>query len=237
MIKEAIEKITELAIVSQFTINNRKYTSKGIVPVKMPIPTILKVHTLSGLVDYLSKDIDKLSAENIVLHVVSPIEVNLLGYLAADSFFERPEFISAVFEPPTIQCGQYTSLESFIIGLQAFFAPTETNAALLKVVGNIKGEQVQQFADDGMTQAVTAKAGISTVATVPVPNPVKLKPYRTFPEIDQPESLFVFRMKQQDGQSPACGLWEADNKQWKIEAIKSIATWLQEKLPDIPIIA
>jgi hypothetical protein len=239
MIKEAIDKILRLAAVEQFEIAGRKYTSKGIVPVAKPTPAPLTVHTLSGLVDYLTKEIDYLKeAQNDhFIHVVSPCEVVISAAFNGNGFFERPAFITATFEPPNIQCGQYASLESFIIGLQAFFVPTEISAALLRVVGNLKGEQFQQFADDGMTQAVTAKAGLSTLATVPVPNPVILKPYRTFPEIDQPESLFVFRMKQQEGQAPACGLWEADNKQWKITAIKGIAAWLQEKLPNVPIIA
>jgi hypothetical protein len=237
MIKEAIEKIQELSKVEQFEIDGRNYTNKGIVPVKAPTPATLVIHTLSGIVDYLNKDIDSLKVGKLVIHVKSPVMVSLYGYLAADAFYERPEFIVAQFEPPTILLGSYNSLESFIIGLQSFFVQTETSADLLKVVGNIRGEQVQQFEDDGKTQTVTAKAGLSTVSNVVVPNPVTLKPFRTFPEIEQPESLFVFRMKQQQGQSPACGLWEADNKVWKVEAIKRIADWLQDKLPNIAIIA
>ena len=131
----------------------------------------------------------------------------------------------------------FRSLESFIIGLQAYFVQDENTAALLKVVGNIKDEQVQQFSDDGRTQTVTVKTGLSLASLVEVPNPITLRPFRTFPEIEQPESLFVFRMRQQEKQPPACGLWEADNKLWKVTAIKSIAAWLHEKLPDIPIIA
>jgi len=237
IIVNAINKLLDLANPVTFDFGGRMYTSKGLVPVKEPLPYPLTVHTLSGLADYLTKKIDALNTETLVLHVGSPTEVNLLGYLQGASFCERAEFISAVFEPPNIQCGQYASLETFIIGLQAFFVSTETSTAILKVIGNIKDQDVKEFADDGITQAVTAKSSISMVTTVPVPNPVTLKPYSTFPEIEQPESLFIFRMKKQEGQAPACGLWEADNKQWKIEAVKGIAAWLQDKLPEIPIIA
>ena len=51
MIKEAIEKILDLGKIEQFEIAGRKYTSKGIVPVKEPLPVVLVVHTLSGMVD------------------------------------------------------------------------------------------------------------------------------------------------------------------------------------------
>ncbi|MDD5006341.1 MAG: hypothetical protein PHS33_07605 [Candidatus Omnitrophica bacterium] len=236
MIEKAINKILELAKIEQLEINGRKYTSSGIIPVKEPLPTILTVHTLSGIADYLNKNIDTLNKEKLFIHVCNPTNVNLHAYFK-DGFCERAEYLSAIFEPPEITRGNYIGIEEFIINLQAKFVPTENTAAILKVVGNVKGEQVQNFSDDGISQAVTAKVGIATLETVPVPNPIKLKPFRTFPEIDQPESLFIFRMRQQQGAVPACGLWEADNKLWKVEAIKSIAEWLQGKLPSIPIIA
>jgi len=237
IIVNAINKLLELANPISLDLGGRQYTSKGIVPVKEPVPATLTIHTLSGFADYITKNIDVLKDTPMFVHVESPVSVSLKGNFVKNSFCERPEFLTANFEPPNIQSGQYVSVESFIIGLQAFFVQTEINSTLLRVVGNLKGEQVQQFSDDGQTQAVTAKAGLASVATVPVPNPVILKPFRTFPEIEQPESLFVFRMKQQQGQAPSCGLWEADNKQWKITAVKGIAAWLQDKLPEIPIIA
>lgn len=237
MIREAIDKIIEISKAEQFEIDGRKYTGKGIIPVKMPMPKELTVHTLSGIVDYLKNNIDAMKDSSLVIHVASPTEVNLYGFFNKFSFCERPEFVRAVFDPPNIQSGQYTSLESFIIGLQAYFVPTETSASILKIIGNLKDETVMQFGDDGITQGVTAKTGISLSKIVPIPNPITLKPYRTFPEIDQPESLFVFRIRQQEKQPPACGLWEADNKLWKVIAVKRIADWLEDKVGTVPIIA
>lgn len=237
MIKAAIEKILDLAKIEQFEIAGRKYTSAGVIPVKEPVPATLKVHTLSGIVDYIKEKVDPLDAGDYFLHVYSPTQVSLYGAFKKTSFCERPEFLEAIFDPPAITQGQYTSLENFIIGLQAFFVSTENRAELLKLIGNIKDENVTQFDDDGVTQAVTAKASISMVKLSPVPNPVRLRPYRTFPEVEQPESIFVFRMRKNDGDMPACGLWEADNKLWKVEAVKSIAAWLHKELPDVPIIA
>ncbi len=236
MIEKAINKVLELAKVETIKIGNRTYASKGIIPVEEPTPETLAVHTLSGIVDYLNKKIDTLKNEKLVLHVVSPTEVNLLGFIEAGSFYERPEFLTAVFEPPNVHNG-YIGLEDFIIGLQAYFVATDVTAAILKVVGNLKDSKVNQFEDDGVTQSVTAKVGIAVSENVKVPNPVKLRPFRTFPEIEQPESLFVFRMRTNPGQAPSCGLWEADNKLWKVEAIQKIATWLQDKVKDVPIIA
>jgi hypothetical protein len=234
---ETINKILSLAPRQQLEIGGRKYTDGRIEPVFVPTPAPLTVHTLSGIVDYLNKETDPAEEGNKFIHVVSPTEVNVCGGFYCASFYERPHYLDAVFEPAPYKQGSYFNLEDFIIGLQAYFIQTETSAKILEILCNIKDESSVNFNDSGITQTVTAKTGISLVQTVPVPNPIKLKPFRTFPEIDQPESLFVFRLKQQEKQPPACGLWEADNKQWKVEAINNIAGWLQGKLPGITIIA
>ena len=48
---------------------------------------------------------------------------------------------------------------------------------------------------------------------------MKLRPYRTFKEIDQPESQFLLRLNENGN----IGLFEADGGMWKLEAKKSIA--------------
>jgi hypothetical protein len=55
---------------------------------------------------------------------------------------------------------------------------------------------------------------------------VVLAPYRTFVEVTQPESDFVFRM--QNG--PRCALFEADGGAWKLTAMRHIKEYLQAAL-------
>jgi hypothetical protein len=80
--------------------------------------------------------------------------------------------------------------------------------------------------DDGVSQAIQAKVGVATVATVQVPNPVVLAPFRTFVEVDQPESELIFRM--QNG--PRCALFEADGGAWKLTAMRNIKDYLHAAL-------
>lgn len=84
-----------------------------------------------------------------------------------------------------------------------------------------------------MTQKATVKTGIASKGEAIVPNPVILKPYRTFVEVDQPLSQFVFRMKQDKYDGIQCALFEADGGAWKIEAMKSIKEYLKEQLEGI----
>lgn len=65
------------------------------------------------------------------------------------------------------------------------------------------------------------------------PNPVTLAPYRTFREIAQPESQFVFRLRGGvEGALPHAALFEADGAEWKLAAVGRIASFLRRALHD-----
>ena len=122
--------------------------------------------------------------------------------------------------------------EYFIINLQAKFLPNDDRELLLKFAGTVKNESIAEYGDNGIMQKATIKTGISTVGEAIVPNPVKLCPFRTFAEVGQPESSFVFRMRQGDGVE--CAIFDADGGAWKNEAMDNIKKYLQEALKDFP---
>jgi hypothetical protein len=234
MIKAAIEKILTLAPVQRLSIGGREYTDQMIYPVKEPQVEPLTIHTLTGMVDYVKKP----GGQEIIpgtcfLQVVSHQKVQLLSTIIP-SFKQRETFLVA--QPPESRSypfAQWLDLETFIIELQAKFVPEETTAALLAMVSTIRDEAVKTSADDGVSQTVTARAGIALVDTVKVPNPVILRPYRTFMEVEQPASSFVLRLRQ----GVQVSLHEADGGQWRLEAIQNIKAYLKAALSDVPVIA
>ncbi len=70
-----------------------------------------------------------------------------------------------------------------------------------------------------------------------VKNPIKLQPYRTFPEIAQPESEFIIRFKNSDGQRPSIAIFETTSGQWQARALNSIKNWLEREVPEVLVIA
>jgi len=236
MIKEAIEKILELGKVEEFKIGDREYTSKPIFPVVGPTPKVLNVDTLTGFTDYISANIDRLSVPaDLLIHVKDHNLVELISHLS-DDFKQRDHYVAASRELAGFPFGNFMDVESFIIRMQSMFVQDEATAAILKIVGNVGDGVVRNFKDDGVTQEATVKTGVSRVENIPVPNPVELAPYRTFLEIEQPKSKFVFRMR--SGQeAPTCALFEADGGTWKNEAIIRIRDWLKNKVKGIAVIA
>ena len=83
-----------------------------------------------------------------------------------------------------------------------------------------------------MTQKTTIKQGIASKADVLVPNPVTLIPYRTFLEVTQPESQFVFRIKDSGGQ-PVFKIVEAEGGLWRNAAMQSIKEYFEKQFENM----
>ena len=105
----------------------------------------------------------------------------------------------------------------------------ENTERIFKVVGNITESAERQTLDDGISQGITTKQGIGRVGVEVIPNPVTLRPFRTFSEIEQPASSFVLRLNAgRDGESPKVALFEADGAKWQNDAMGNIKEYLSE---------
>ena len=58
---------------------------------------------------------------------------------------------------------------------------------------------------------------------------VPLRPFRTFQEVEQPESEFLLRMDEEGN----IGLFEADGGMWKLTARQTVKAFLEAKLADL----
>ena len=114
--------------------------------------------------------------------------------------------------------------------MQTAFEQTDETALILTVAGNVESKTVANYGDDGTSQKATISKGIAGKEDVLVPNPVILRPYRTFLEVEQPESKFIFRIKEGNDGQPFFKLIEADGGIWKYEAVASIKEYLMENI-------
>lgn len=218
-----------------------EYVTKAVTILKermIPFHPAVGVSTLTGFVDFCKLQENLVGDEKpFFIHVGDEGEVKLYSDVFGPSK-QRTCFITASFESllgKSFRFGEFYDQESFIVGLQSLFEPTPQRAEVLKVIGTIKENQVRDFSDDGVTQAVSAKAGIALVADIAVPNPVYLRPFRTFREIAQVESPFILRVRA-GKEKPTCALFESDGGRWKLTAIQGIKEYLEDKC-DLPIIA
>lgn len=228
MIKNAIEYLVDLGNKREVKIGGEVYTNDELMRIDNPLPSEIKVTTLTGLVSFIYQNKDNLDFSKMYIHIVSPTEVKLMSALEG---FRRIEYVIAKPLIPNINYGTYLDTENFNILLQSSFVSNEDREILLRFSGNIQENLNKQTMDDGVTQVVTMKTGVATMENVVVPNPVTLIPYRTFIEIAQVESKFIFRAKE----GPRCAIFEADGGAWRNEAMQRIKDYLVDELSDFEI--
>ncbi|MBO0961971.1 hypothetical protein J1P26_19895 [Neobacillus sp. MM2021_6] len=237
MLKEAIKFLVDLSIqpderfvdIQDSEGENRSFVidSEGAAREIKPLVTraseSLRINTLTGLVDYVKANLERQSS-NFYLQILDEKTVLLKGVLDIDG--GRETLVTAEAIVPKFNYGYFHNAEELIIAFQSKFTTTKDRELLLKVIGNVKEENVRQTGDNGFSQAVTIKTGVASADDVLVPNPVTLAPYRTFLEVDQPMSDFVFRMK--DG--PSAAIFEADGGAWRNQAISNVREYLKVEL-------
>lgn len=231
--KDALEYLVNLGIEHSplVEIEGRPYSVKQLIPVIEKSPVALGFNFIDSLVTYLKNDPDFMAAHKLIIEIKSPVEIALHTQIIGN-FYERltPVICTALVDP--FPWGRFIDPDNFIIMAQSRFVDTEDLAKIRAIVGNVKSEEVAQFSDDGISQQVTAKSGIARVENVVIPPRVKLAPYRTFIEIEQPISEFVFRARKADA-LPHFALFEADGGAWRIEAMKRIKAYLEKQLMGI----
>lgn len=234
----AVDRIAELAregqdagtLVREIEIEDgvsRVFTTRPLhhLPAKYESePAPLAFSSLQALVEYLKANRDGLDLEKLVLHVASPTSVSLLGPITGEA---KQRFVYATATCKNLVAGwlgQFHPQLDFVIALQARFEPYADRGKVLEISGSLKEEASVESTDDGITQRVAARTGVHLGRMVEVPNPVNLAPYRTFREVAQPISEFVLRV---DKGARPLALFEADGGSWELDAVRSVATWLQ----------
>jgi hypothetical protein len=236
MLKEAIQYIRDTAAPYIREFDGQAYSDKEMTRVvKKPCPAEINLSTLTGLKDYLmSESLNNERVKDLIIHVRNPIRVSLYSKLDEDQ--KRLHYVDVIADLPQQRFDQYLDQENFIIELKTKFVPSDDPSddinLLVKFAGTAEGSTLRQYKDDGFSQAVTVADGIASKTDAEVPNPVTLRPFRTFHEVEQPESLFVFRMKESDGMY--CAIYEADGGAWKNAAVQNIKRYLEDFVSKLP---
>jgi hypothetical protein len=247
VIKEAIEYLQEIA--HPFDVNGQQFSVTPLTPVRMPLPEPVRVTTLKGLHDLYASELDDITEGHCLCHVQDPWTV-VLASDEATKDGQRRVWAVASYGANKIETFPFNSWlqpDHFVLMAQARIqrvkieeddgSYTKDLDYVLKIASNITSTQTIKYADDGIAQEVEVKRGVKLVDRQELKNRVTLAPYRTFAEIDQVLSEFVFRARDRNGEIELA-LFEADGGRWKLQAISEIEDWLNGKFGSkVPIIA
>lgn len=238
MIEEAMQWIAKNSRPEMVHFGDRFYHTAKNYPIEPPSPSTVYMSTLRGFCDFIKRNIDELSMDNLLIQIVDHEKVMLVE--AVDEVWRNRQTIAAAsmnLYPDGFSFDARMKTEDFIIGLQANFQDHNHRKELLKLVGTMRAEKIRSYHDDGVTQTVATKSGVALIEESDCPNPVTLNPYRTFREVGtQPPSEFVFRVHQREDELPLCALYEADGGEWKLDAMRLISEYIEGQETGVTVI-
>lgn len=229
MIREALQYLVGLAqdsdeIVAKEILGG-VYTKEPLIRINQHID-MCEIMKLSNLDSLISSVRSVLKNHSLPLTIqVGANRVDVYSHYNGNK--EREHIFNTIAETPDIRFNGYVSVEAMIIQLQTCFVESLNQKNLIALLSKLTKENSVEMNDDGISQRVTIKEGISS--SVVIPPLVKLTPFRTFFEVEQPEQMFLFRINK----NGEVALFDAGGGVWKNDCQSKIKEYLSKSLNDI----
>lgn len=228
MLKSFVEKLTELATPKTYETETSVYASNQLYRIenKKRRPSCINVTGLDSICKLVRNEAGHIGRQ-IFVRISDYKEVSVFTTLDGDE--ERFYLYKCAADTPSVTMGRFLPYENAVIEIRSLYIPTPDTDYLLKLLASVSTESKVTSSDNGVTQKVEAKAGIALNTLVEVKPRVVLKPFRTFIEVDQPESEFLLRISDKG----EIGLFPADGGVWKLEATRNVAGYFEKELHDL----
>lgn len=224
MIKEALQYLVGLKDNKTYDIDGKVYSDNKLelIEDERYSRRQLEFTSLDGVVKMIKAELKDYTDGS------EPVFIRVKDHKTVD-VFTRPDDREARQWPYEASCIDVSFKEGWrehdaaIIELRSRFIPTVDSEYLLDLISRINNDQGVKTEDNGVSQTVIVKQGVSLASTETVKPRVSLKPFRTFREVPQPESEFILRLDD----SGRVGLFEADGGIWKMEAKDNIKEYFE----------
>lgn len=230
MLKEFIQHIQQTTQPQVMTIGSSTFAvnADGGANEIRPIidhPDTLHLNSLDALVKLVRTEAVK--AEQL-LYITIPdhLTVRSFGRPQVDARFYRQVYYEAkATDVPGWGEKVQMSFDEMQIALRTRFQETKDMPYVQKLLSEISTGAKVTFNDNGVATTIVTKKGIDLQANETIRPIVTLRPYRTFQEVDQPESIFLIRINER-----GITFVEADGGMWKLRARETVKAFLEEKL-------
>lgn len=228
---EFVNKIEELVVraedkYEEHIVNDSLYVTKSLHKIYDEYCDDVHLNSLSALVDFVKTTVEVSKDKFSMPLLIDASHSSIVVRSSLDKDMRRNYIARVNPTLPHINFDRWMSMEQFIIQLQTCFVHTDNQEKLISLVSHFNSSTEAEISDDGLGQNVTVKnkSGLNSVEKI---NPiVKLQPYLTYYEVEQPETMFLIRVR--DG-GELC-IIEADGGAWKQEAQKRVSAYLRDQL-------
>lgn len=228
MLKEAIEKIVSLAAPEIKTLEGRTFSigSDGYQEIRATPdrPEMLTLNSLDSLVKMVKTEGLQDDAP-LYITIQNPTTVLCFAkFNREDRCFRQMYYQANGTDIPGWGDRVEMPFEEALIALRTRFQETNDTIYALNLLSEITTGAKITFNDNGIAKTVVTKKGIDLQTNEAIRPIITLRPYRTFQEIEQPESQFLIRISER-----GITFIEADGGMWKLHARQSIKAFLEKE--------
>lgn len=231
MIKEAIEKIVDLAgkqpIYAEGTAFVRDEDG-GVLELRpeLDFPEDLSVNSLDALVALIKNGDPLPGLGTLYVSVMAHNRVKVFSELRGDLRSQRCFlYIAEAKDVPGWDAEVRLPFDQAAVALMTRFQESEDREYALRLLSQITTGAKITYADNGIASTIVMQKGTALAENVTIRPLVKLRPYRTFQEVEQPEGIFLIRIDER-----GITFTEADGGMWKLAARKTVKAWLEKEL-------
>ena len=231
MLKEAIEKIEEMAKPQIVEVNGVTYAveKSGVafeIRQVLDRPDEKALSSLDALIQIVKTEALRLYTPPIYIEAEGYSEVSCFLRTDPEQRYNR-DYLYSVEATDVPGWADKTELpfEEALIAIRTRFQPSPDADYLLRLLSEITSGAKVTYADNGIATTVVSQKGISLQSSEAIRPIITLRPYRTFQEIDQPVSEFHIRIGER-----SIRFIEADGGMWKLHARRTIVEYLNDHL-------
>ena len=229
MLKAAIEKIQEMTkpVIQEVEGRTFSVSADNIKEIRPTLdrPDCLVLNSLDALVKLVKTE--ALQKYKTPIYLTIPNHMSVTCFSQPDDemgWYERITYYTATAtDVPGWEERTRLPFEEAMIALRTRFQPTNDTEYALKLLSEITTGAKITFNDNGVATSVVTKKGIDLQTNQAIRPIITLKPYRTFQEVEQPESQFLIRVSER-----GISFIEADGGMWKLHARETIKRYLDE---------
>ena len=230
MLKEAIEKIAAMATPRLEPIGDSVFMigpngAEELRP-EMDRMTTITLSSLDALVKMVKTELG--NSYYAPLFIQIPGHTKVIAFTPPDPKARElrlmPYEVRAT-DVPGWEAETLMGFEEAMIALRARFQETEDTTYALKLLSDITTGSKVTYNDNGIATSVVTQSGVALQRNANIRPIINLRPYRTFQEVEQPESRFLIRVTER-----GIKFVEADGGMWKLAARQTIKEWLEKEL-------
>lgn len=237
MLKAAIEKFEAMAHAAPFLADGRTFVRSAdgdVVEVRrgLDVPEVLDLNSLDALVKMIRSgdfDFGISGIARLFVSVKDHRHVLAFSDVLGDLRNERMTLYRATAtDIPGWDEEVRMPFDKAAVALMTRFQESEDREYALRLLSQITTGAKVTYADNGIATTIVTQKGVAMADTTKIRPLVKLRPYRTFQEVEQPEGIFLIRIDER-----GITFTEADGGMWKLAARKTVKAYLENELKDV----